>query len=194
MQSLFSTVTGSRFFSLVSLALIAIAIWWLEGIIHAVQENELREAGDRPDFYLEGFVLHQYDRPGHPQYRARGQSMIQLPGDDDGVEVEKIHLQQFPRQRSRITVTADQARLLEDGREVHLTGSVHIHQPKGRMNDLLDIRTERLFIDQASRYMETPGPITIKTSRHEISGTGMQAWTELGKYRLQSQVRGRHEP
>lgn len=186
-------MTGGHFFSLALLALLAIAIWWLEDIIRSVQEKEPHEAGNRPDFYLENSVLRQYDRLGNLAYLLQGQSMIRYPGEDS-IEIEKIHLQQFPRQGSRITVTADQARLLEEDWKIMLSGSVHIHQPKGKTNNLLDIRAESLSIDQASGYMETSGPITIKTSGHEISGIGMQAWTKAGKYRLQSQVRGRHEP
>ncbi len=186
-------MTGGHLFSLASATLIALAVWWLEDIIHSVQKKEPYGGSNRPDFYLENPVLHQYDRMGNLAYQVRGQSMIQYLGEDS-TEVVKIHLQQFPRSGSYITMTADQGRLLEGGKKILLTDNIHIHRPRGKINDLLDITAENLSIDQTSGYMETAGLVTIKTSKHEVSGIGMQAWTKAGKYYLQSQARGRHEP
>ena len=75
-----------------------------------------------------------------------------------------------------------------------LTGEVNIHQDSHGDDDSLDIRTEKLFLDNQRDYLETNKPITIKTDRHTMQGTGMQAWLEYKKYRLLSNVRGTHEP
>ncbi len=186
-------MTITRIFSVLALIFIAGVVWWLESIISTAQDDELRVKNNRPNFYLENFELHQYSQYGVLEYQAQGQSMIQYP-IDDGMDVEQMTMHRYPPDKSIVTVKADNARLLEEGKQIHLSGNVHIHQAKSNNNDLLDIKTEKLFVDNDSKYMETNKPITIRTDKHEISGTGMQAWTEKRKFRLLSNVRGRHEP
>ena len=193
MASFFSSITGSHFFSLATLAAIALVVWWLEDIVHTAGDVAAHGDADLPDFYLEDFVLHQYDQAGSVAYRAQGRSMASYSGNNSTV-IDTVFLQQFPEQPSAVTMTADQARLLDDGERIDLMGSVHIYRAEGGPDVPFDIRTERLFIDQTSGYMESAEPVTMKTPGHEISGIGMQAWTESGRYRLLSRVKGRHEP
>lgn len=171
----------------------ASVIWWLESIISTAQDDELRKQSNRPNFYLENFELHQYNASGVLEYKAQGHSMIQYP-INNGMDIEQMTMLRYPPEKAIVTVKADNARLLDEAKQIHLSGNVHIHQAKSNNNDLLDIKTQKLFVDNDSKYMETNKPITIKTDKHEISGTGMQAWTELKKFRLLSNVRGRHEP
>ncbi len=193
MASFFSSITGSRFFSLATLVAIALVVWWLEHIVHTAGDVATHGGTDHPDFHLEDFVLHQYDQAGSVAYRAQGRSMAGYTGNNS-IVVDTVFLQQFPERPAAVTMTADQARLLDDGERIDLMGGVHIYRPDGGPDAPFDIRTERLFIDQTSGYMESAEPVTIKTPGHEISGTGMQAWTGPGRYRLLSRVKGRHEP
>jgi LPS export ABC transporter protein LptC len=103
-------------------------------------------------------------------------------------------MQAFRQDKAPLNVKANTAHISNDGDHVLLTGAVDIDQEKRGDDDSLSIKTEKLFLDNSRDYLETNKAITIKTSKHVMQGVGMQAWLEHKKYRLFSNVRGKHEP
>ncbi len=186
-------MTTSRFISLIILAMMTSMVWWLEDIVSTAQQEELRKKSNRPDFYMENFTLHQYDEAGDLDYQTQGTSLIRYPVNDS-LEIEGLDMQAYKAGKMPFTINANKARIDEDGDQIFLSGNVKMLQQEGPDNDLLSIESEKLFIDNNRDYLETNKQITIKTSKHEISGVGMQAWVELDKFRLMSKVRGTHEP
>ena len=182
-----------RFISLAFLAIVASLTWWLEDIISTSQQEALREKTNRPDFYMEKFTLDNYDENGQLQYHARGRSLIRYPADDS-LQIEQLDMQAFREGKAPLSVKANNANVSNDGNHVMLLGAVDISQEKLGDDDSLSINTEKLFLDNKRDYLETNKAITISTSKHTMYGVGMQAWLNEEKYRLFSDVRGKHEP
>lgn len=186
-------MTAGRFFSFILLAVVATLIWWLEDIVSTSHQESLRQKNNRPDFYMENFTLRNYNPDGLLRYRATGNSMIRYPVDDS-LEIEQLDMRAFKPDKAPLDVKANNARITNEGDHVMLTGAVDINQEKQGNDDSLSIKTEKLFLDNEREYAETNKAITIRTSKHEMSGVGMQAWLGHKKYRLFSEVKGRHEP
>ena len=186
-------MTSGRFISLVFLFITASVIWWMEDIISTSHNEALREKTNRPDFYMKGFTLDNYDPDGTLGYHATGQSLIRYPADDS-LEVEQLDMQAYRLNRAPLNVRADTARISNEGDHVMLTGAVDINREKHGEDDSLSIKTEKLFLDNERDYVETNKAITISTSKHMMKGIGMQGWLKNEKYRLFSNVRGKHEP
>jgi len=186
-------MTLTRFFSFIFLAITATLVWWLEDVVQTAQIETLRKEHNRPDFYMQDFVMRNYDTGGSLRYTARGESLLRYPKDDN-LEIKQLDMLSFRKDKAPLSVKSDSASLTDSGNQVHLTGNVRIDQDKTATEDSLSIRSEKLFIDNNRDYMETNTPILIQTSKHKLEGTGMQAWMEYKKYRLLTKVRGKHEP
>ena len=186
-------MTASRFFSFILLCIVAILVWWLEDIVSTSHNEALRQQTNRPDFYMEKFTLYNYNRDGMLRYHASGRSMIRYPVDDS-LEIEQLDMRAFKPDKAPMDVKANNARISNKGNHVLLTGAVDINQEKQGDDDSLSIKTEKLFLDSPRDYLETNKAITIRTSKHQVRGIGMQAWLGHKKYRLFSEVKSRHEP
>ena len=186
-------MTTSRFISLLLLTIIASLVWWLENLVSSSQTEAMKLQTNRPDFYMEKFAMRNFSTEGTLKYQANGQSLIRYP-KDDSLEIEQLEMQAFKQDKGPISVKSDTARISNDGEHILLTGAVNIHQEKHGSDDSLTLTTDKLFLDNQRDYIETNKPITIRTDRHTMHGTGMQAWLEYRKFRLLSNVRGTHEP
>lgn len=186
-------MTSGRLISLLFLVVVTSMTWWLENIISTSHQEALREKTNRPDFYMEDFTLHNYDKEGFLKYHALGHSLIRYPANDS-LEIEQLDMQAFREGKAPMNVKANNAQISNDGDHVLLIGAVDINRDKHLDEDSLSITTEKLFLDNSRDYLETNKAITIKTSKHTMYGVGMQAWLENEKYRLFSDVRGKHEP
>jgi len=186
-------MTANRLASFLFLCVITSLIWWLENVVSSSQNEALKQENNRPDFYMKNFTLHDYTVNGELRYETDGESLIRYP-KDDSLEIEQLDMQAYKKNKAPMYVSADNARISNNGDHILLTGSVYIHQPKHDDDDSLSIKTEKLFMDNQRDYIETNKAITIKTSKHTMQGVGMQAWLEHKKYRFLSQVRGKHEP
>jgi lipopolysaccharide export system protein LptC len=153
----------------------------------------MRKQNTRPDFYMEGFTMHDYSPLSNLRYQTTGKSLMRYP-KDDSLEIKQLNMQSYQENKAPLSVTANTASLTDDGQQIFLTGNVIIRQDKTRTDDSMLITTEKLFIDNNRNYMETDVAINIKSSKHDVSGIGMQAWTDYKKVRLLKKVRGIHEP
>lgn len=184
-------MTDRRTISILLLAVSMCLVWWLEIIISATQKKELHLKNNRPDLYMENLILHQYDETGDLEYRADAASLTHYPLDDS-LEIRRLQMLAYKTDSMPLNMQADRAIHKTNG-YIHLVGNVRIHQDGSTSNDLLHIESEQLFIDNNRDYLETPGEITLQTGFHKISGVGMQAWIESGKFSIKSAVRGVHE-
>lgn len=186
-------MTLNRFLSLFFLAITASLAWWLEDVVQTSQNEALRKENNRPDFYMQSFVMRQYNTQGEMRYEIHGESLLRYPKNKN-MEIKQLDMQVFKKGKAPLAVKADTARLTDNGEQIYLTGNVRIDRNKTVDEDSLSIRSEKLFIDTSRDYMETNKRIRIQTSKHKIEGTGMQAWFEHKKIRLLTKVRGIHEP
>jgi lipopolysaccharide export system protein LptC len=186
-------MTASRFFSLVLLAIAATSIWWLEDLVSTSQTEAMKQQTNRPDFYMENFTLRNFDANGELHYRAKGKSLIRYP-QDGSLAIEQLDMLAYKEDKAPLQVKSNTARISNNGDHAMLTGAVDIHRDKLGKDDALTIKTEKLFMDNQRNYLETNKAISIWSGRHQMHGTGMQAWLDHEKYRLLSNVRGIHEP
>lgn len=186
-------MTLNRFISLLLLLVTASLVWWLEDVVQTSQEESLRKENNRPDFYMQNFTMNQYTTDGKLHYRAKGESLLRYPKNEN-MDIKQLDMLSFKEGEAPTSVKSDTASLTNNGDHIFLTGNVIIKQDKTEENDLLLIKTEKLFIDTTRNYMETNTPISIQTSKHKVTGTGMQAWKDYKKIRLLTKVKGRHEP
>ena len=69
-------MTLNRFISLLLLLITTSLIWWLEDVVQTSQEEALRKENNRPDFYMENFIIKQYTPEGDFNYQIKGASLL----------------------------------------------------------------------------------------------------------------------
>ncbi|TNF98932.1 MAG: LPS export ABC transporter periplasmic protein LptC [Gammaproteobacteria bacterium] len=186
-------MTLDRTIALFFVAIIALAVWWLEDVVQKSQDEILLKKHNRPDFYMQDFTMHSFDKKGNSNYRVNGRSMVRYP-KDGSLEITELDMISSANPDRPASIKAKTARLTEEGSKVLLTGDVRVNRKKTAVQDSLQILTEKLLLDIESDYAETDQPITLISSKHHIKAVGMHAWMKHHKIRLLSNVRGKHEP
>ena len=192
-EEILTVMTLNRFFSLLILSIIAALTWWLEDVVQTSHTEAARKESNRPDFYMQDFTMRDYSPLGELRRRGSGDSLLRYP-KDDSLEIKKLAMQSYQQGKAPLSISANSASLTDDGQQIFLAGNVIIKQDKTQNQDSMLVTTEKLFIDSNRNYMETDVAINIKTGKHDVSGIGMQAWTDYKKIRLLKKVRGIHEP
>lgn len=182
------------------LGVLALVTYWLVQNSPILAEPEADARGKaKPDAYFHRFKLVSFDE--------KGQWLVQMTGQQawhrDDVEVYEIEQPRMIKQdevtRVKTVVSAQRARTNEDGTQVQLFGDALIRRDaqvdaKGVKQDMFEIRSDYLLLDDQRQAMESHLPVTVKRGSDEMSAERMTALQLDGKLQLEGRVRGTLAP
>lgn len=133
---------------LIGVVLLALAggSWWLTR--HAAKPVAVPDAAalHEPDYVIENFVGSAMNEQGIRKYLLSAQRLTHYPHDDTAHFVEPVLVQYLP-DGAQVTTRAETGVMPGDGREIVMTGNVHVTRTADRRAAGGEIRTGRLRVE-----------------------------------------------
>ncbi|GAB4181253.1 MAG: hypothetical protein Fur0039_26100 [Rhodocyclaceae bacterium] len=181
------TLRTDSLFPLAVLALLAGLTFWLDRITREEAPRSDGRMRHDPDFIAEGFDLRQFGASGSLRYTLAARRMVHYP-DDGSTLVSQPALAYFGAPAAA-RMSADTARISEDGSRIELTGNVELLREASRRAAALRATTSRLTVLPDEGMAFTQAPVRIAQGASVVTGTGLEANHDEGILRLQSSVR-----
>lgn len=161
---------------------------WLRYAVEGPSSDGSASKRHDPDAVVDNFTVTRLDESGKPRYLISARRMIHNSGDDSA----ELESPRFLRTSSgsEMTVTADRGRITHDQREAIFSGNVQLVRSATGEKQELRARTEYLHIFAEQDKVRTDRRVTITEGKSTLSGVGMEADKQAGRFTLYSQVRG----
>ncbi len=144
---------------------------------------------ERPDFFLEGFTMVDFDEQGQRRAALHGRSGQHFPGRGE-LEIVEPDLRMRSRDGVLWEARAPFGIAEAQGEEVRLFDEVDIHRPAQASRPPLDIATRNLLIDLRAGEARTSEAVTAREPAGTLRGTGMTLDYRADRLRLHADVRG----
>jgi len=134
-----------RLMSLVAIVLLSVVCAASYFYARSLQQQGayVRPRPGSPDFYIEHFVVTQYDATGEPRRRVFADRMTHLAENDD-VELDRPRLLSLRADQPMLEARALHARLEDTGEVLHMEGQVVVVRAADAHTPPLRVETERL--------------------------------------------------
>jgi lipopolysaccharide export system protein LptC len=178
---------ASAVFPLVLMGALAGLTYWLDRTTTA--QEQVHRANNRhdPDFIVERFSVQRFDRKGDLVNSLTAESMTHYP-DDNSTDVVKPELTYYNQLATKVSSQA--ARLLKDGKEVQLTGSVKVFRPGAKATPATLIQSEALTVFPDDDHVIGNAPVTITRGKVAIHGNALDYDGKQHISRLSGRVHG----
>ena len=171
----------------------AVLSWWLLSQVQLSGEAEDRARVDRPDFFLDDFILLAMDEAGQPKHRLQGTRLLHYPYDDSA-EVDEPIMEIYRPEAPDWQISARFAWIGPAGEQVRLQREVVVERMAEAGVAPLTMLTEELLALPADEYVETDLPVTYLGTGWKVQAVGMRGWLGEGRMELLSEVRGTYAP
>lgn len=170
------------------LTLLAALTFWLDRVTQVDAARDDSKRRHDPDYIAEAFTVKAFGAEGHLESTLTAARMVHYPDDD-------TTLMSTPRLSShrgtRAThVTAEQALVGPDGREMTLVGNVRAVRDATRSDPEVVLTTQTLTLFPDDEIMRTPAPVTVTQGASVLRGTGLDADNRSGTLQLLGSVSG----
>ena len=166
--------------------------WWLSGWLQS-REEDRREVGHTPDYYLETLQFTTMDAQGRPARRLRAERMVHY-ADDDSTELTAPRLTVYDEGRPPWEIRSEQGWVSGDGELVLLQGEVQIDREADEGVRPVHILTRDLRVQPEQSFAETDRAVDARSGGDRVRSDGMQIWFDGPvRIKLLSNVRGRYE-
>ncbi len=137
--------------------LFATLLWWLSSLIRLPQTAVEPRTPETPDYTMEKLDATQIDKAGQPTYRLTASRLTHYPARHEAM-LELPVLVQFRVKGLTVTTRADEARLPDDGRKIHMRGHVRmVERRNGRVvSDVSANQTDVLLQKSPTATEEHP--------------------------------------
>lgn len=179
-------LTQQSFF-LFLLLVIAAMSWWAMTITDPNLDT-FTTSKEGPDHYMVNFTATKLSDAGKPVNRLKAERLTHYPNEKHS-DVIKPQMTFFKEDGNIWIASANQGKVLGDGKEVFLTDDVNIVRP-GPPETKITIHTSDLHVIPAKDYAETKNSIVMQQNENTVTATGMEAFFTLGNIQLISEVRG----
>lgn len=180
--------SGVALFPVILLGLLAGLTYWLEKATTAQEATRRANARHDPDYMVDRFTVQRFGESGNLVQSLTAERMVHFP-DDNSTQVSRPNLTYFNGSEPT-RVTAQEANLSQDGKEVRLKGAVKVVRTNAGGHPATIIETPALTVYPDEQRATGTAPVTITRGRDVISGGGIDY---LGKDRtaqLHGRVRG----
>ena len=181
-------VSSAKLLPLLLLTLLAALTFWLESATRLDDERRDGKGRHDPDFIVDNFTVRRYNLGGTLQYVLTAPKMLHYT-DDDSTEVGSPALTYFGEDR-QTRVTARQAWLSKDGKEVRLFDDVRMVREATANTPELVVTTSEMYVYPDDEIARSTMPVTITEGRSVVSGIGFEADNRTRIYKLLGKVRG----
>jgi LPS export ABC transporter protein LptC len=146
------------------------------------------------DFTAQGVTVQQTDATGRLLY-AFSARQVQQQANDSQISARDLTLHYDPPNESataqRWTVRADTAQLPQQNGVLTVLGNVEARGTPPGSGEVLVIRTNALDYDMRGERLKTRESVRFEWNKRVLTGTGLDADLRSGKFKLESNVRGR---
>ncbi|ABM62887.1 LPS export ABC transporter periplasmic protein LptC [Halorhodospira halophila] len=146
---------------------------------------------ERPDFFLEGFTMVDFDEQGQRRAALHGHTGEHFPGRGE-LEIVEPDLRMRSRDGATWEARAPFGIAEREGAEVRLFDEVDIHRPAQGTRPALDIATRNLLVDLRAGEARTTEAVTAREPAGTLRGTGMTLDYRTDRLRLHADVRGEY--
>jgi len=169
-------------------ALLAIATSWLSRKSEA-PVSRTTAAQNLPDYFINDVDTTVTDEQGLPSHELRASSLVHYPNNDTTKLVQPDITILNTDKGSRWHASAREGEIAGQQQLIRLSGDVRLKQ---QGENVLELQTERLSIDNRRRYAETDAPVTLLSNGSQMHGIGMKAYGDQQRILLLSSVRGEY--
>ncbi|HUW38328.1 MAG TPA: LPS export ABC transporter periplasmic protein LptC [Rhodocyclaceae bacterium] len=181
-------LSSTNLLPLLLLMLLAALTFWLE---RTTQSDAVRDDGrgrHDPDFIVNNFTVRRYNLDGGLQQVLTAQKMLHYT-DDDSTEVSAPALTYYGADR-RTQVTARQAWLTKEGKEVRLVGDVRLVRAATADSPELVVTTTELNVYPDQEIARSNVPVTITQGQSVITGGGLEVNNKAQVFQLTGKAHG----
>ncbi|MCK9285065.1 MAG: LPS export ABC transporter periplasmic protein LptC [Rhodocyclaceae bacterium] len=172
-------LSASALFPLVLAGLLAGLSYWLERATTVEEQTRRAKARHAPDFVVDKVRLQRFDASGALLQSLHATQMSHFPDDESTAIIAPTLTYHRPDAPTRIT--AKQALMTRDGKEVRLTGTVRVSRPKTPSRESTLIETEALTVFPEEERAVGNSPVTLIQGGNVIKGGAI---TYYGKERI----------
>ncbi len=178
--------------TLLALALLALASWWLKEKPRPTQglSQEIHEA---PDYFMNHFSSYKTNSKGELYQRLMADRMAHHKNSDE-TELETPLLKVYKDHELQWQIKGRQGVIKPGGEDLVLQGDIELYRPATTKDQSLRLYTEQLEYQSKPGIVSTDLPVTIKSEQGTTQAVGLRAYLNEEKILLLSQVRGVYEP
>jgi len=160
--------SAAALFPLALVGVLAAMSFWLERATTSGELDRKAKGRHAPDFIVEKFNVQRFDAGGALLQTLTAERMTHFP-DTDSSEVVTPSLTYY-RPEAPTYVSARMAELLQDGREVKLSGTVRISRPASASGPATLIQSEALTVFPDEERAVGNVPVTLTQGTNVVHG------------------------
>lgn len=175
-------------FSLIFLVLLASLTFWLDQAVQPSAIHQNNGQDQRPDYILEDIsgIRMDHELVAKQTYFAE---KMRYYLHDERIYFEQTHFLNKEPDKPVVRVNADHAEILNDGKNIQLTG--HVKVVRGSDEDIkkLTMTTSSLELIPAQHLAKTDQPVVITRLNTTVNGVGLEFNNQKDEMKLLSRVR-----
>jgi len=172
--------------------IIAVMSWWL---VKLTGLDELRAPAPphSPDYFSTGYTKWEMNEAGKLKNKLLADKMTHY-SDDGTTHLEKPVMSFHKEKTPPWVVKSETGVLSADGKDLLLTGKVHVERAKGEGVNQLIINTSNVRVKPETSYAETDEWAELISPSNVTTGTGMKlVFSNPINIKLLANVRGKYE-
>lgn len=181
-------IHSAHLLPLILLTLLAALTFWLERASRGDDNDNIKGRHD-PDFVVDNFTLRRFNLDGGLQHSLSAKKMQHYP-DDDSTSVFDPALTFFGNS-SPTRLSAQQARISKDGKQVRLSNDVRVVREASADHPELLVSTAEMVVYPDDEIARSSVPVSITQGHSVITGSGMEVDNRTQTYTLMGPVQGR---
>lgn len=181
-------IHSANLLPLILLTFLAALTFWLE---RATQGEGIANSGKGrhdPDFIVSDLNMRQFNLDGGLKHALAAKKMLHYTDDDSTLVVEPAL--SFYAHAQPVRISAHQATLSRDGKEVRLTDNVRMARDAAAGDPGLLVTTAELLVYPDDEIARSALPVTITQGRNVILGTGIEVDNRERTIKLMGRVHG----
>lgn len=181
-------IHSANLLPLVLLTLLAALTFWLERSTQGDNASRNGKGRHDPDFVVSDFNMRQFNVDGSLKHALAARKMLHYP-DDDSTLVREPTIS-FHARSTPVRLSAREAKINQDGKEVLLTGEVQMLRDGVDDSSPLLVTTEELLVYPDDEIARSARPVTITQGPSVMSGSGIEVDNRQQILKLLGRVHG----
>lgn len=166
---------ASIYLPVLLMAMLAMGTWWLvRNAPKPLQSHVEKVVSQEPDYVMENFAVHQFDRTGRLQSVMTGQEARHMP-QTDTMEVDAVRTRSIAPNGMVTTSSGNRGISNSDSSEVQLVGNAEVvRQFPGQPQQTSRYTGEFLHAWTNEERMESHLPVVLTRGNNQFSGDSMK--------------------
>lgn len=179
---------SANLFPIMLLTLLAALTFWLERTTQGDNSASNGKGRHDPDFIVSELNMRQFNLDGSLKHALTARKMLHYTDDDSTVVTDPALTFYAHAQPTRLS--ARQAKVSQDGKEVRLTDAVRMVRDASVDAPELVVTTAELLVHPDDEIARSASPVTITQGRSIILGSGIEADNRERTLKLLGRVHG----